>query len=80
MNPNTTPTNPTMDAEESSARIGQGLSEEDIADISQFIEDAAPNVRYRANPDIDVIYEILEKEGWEDKVSALADRWVAVRQ
>lgn len=69
-----------MATEQLSPQVGRGLPEDDIEDIGEFIKDAVPNIRYRSNPDMDVIYEILEKDGWDEKVSAIANRWVSVRK
>lgn len=58
--------------------VGQGLSNDDIADASNFIEDAETAAVWRLHPDMVVPYEMLEKKNWAKRVSAWADTWVSV--
>lgn len=64
--------------EEQPGAVGQGLSSDDIADASNFIEDAETAAVWRMNPDKVVPYEMLEKENWANRVSAWADTWASV--
>ncbi len=59
--------------------IGEGFSEEDLADASKFIEDAEIADVWKRHPEKVVPFEMLEKVDWATKVSAWVDNWVAVQ-
>ncbi|KAK3045653.1 hypothetical protein LTR09_012785 [Extremus antarcticus] len=60
--------------------IGEGFSEEDLADASKFIEDAEIADVWKRHPEKVVPFEMLEKVDWATKVSAWVDNWVAREQ
>lgn len=62
--------------ESHSTAIGRGSTPAEIEEISRFVESASPAKVYDEHPDTPFVYEILEKSGWEEKLSSLADRWV----
>lgn len=64
-------------SEDYSAAVGQGFSSDDIDDLATYIEDA--RVADDKHSDEVLVYEILSKTDWEQKISTLVDKWSAVR-
>lgn len=47
-------------------------------ELVTYASDAHVGEQYVRDRDVNFIYEILHKEGWEDKVRPLAELWVKV--
>lgn len=69
----------TLYQERYSTAVGRGLTPVDIEEISHFAETASPAKVYDEHSHTPFVYEILEKSGWAERLSSLADRWVEVR-
>lgn len=65
-------------SKEHSKGVGQYFSLDTIDKLLEFARGAQPAPIYASYPGIHVPYELLKREGWKDKVSSLADMWVAV--
>ncbi len=69
-------------AEEQTCRylqaVDRGLPRELIENLSEYVKDARPLEIYSSHVEVPLIYEILEKEGWRERVGKLVDHWVEV--
>lgn len=62
-----------------SEAVGCGISREITAELQNFLQDAVPFKSYASHSEVRFIYEILYKDGWEEKVRRAVDAWIEVR-
>ena len=60
--------------------VGKGIPDEVVAELIEFGGNAMPDDYYKdpKNRHAEFWYERLEKDGWQEKIGAVADLWVQV--
>lgn len=65
-----------------STAVGRGISVEEATELQNLLRNAQPLAIYSTGPHScrgDLIYIMMEWEGWRERIKATADHWISVR-